>query len=437
MKRLIKNGLIVTMNKKRDVFQGDILVEGNKITRIEDKITDVQGSVEITDAADQFVIPGLIQAHTHLVQTLMRGEADDLALLSWLKKKIWPFEAALTAEAVSASARFGVLEMQKNGTTSILDMGTVRHTNALLEAVENTGIRYWGGKCLMDRKEGSGPLFQKTKDALKETEDLLSEWKSRDDLVNYVLCPRFALSCTTEMMEAVADLQRERHAIVHIHASENLDEIAQVKKMTGKRNIEYLNHVKLLNPKTAVVHCVHLHDKELDLMAKTKTPMVHCPSSNLKLGSGIAPIEKYRKRKLKIGLGGDGAPCNNMMDPFKEMHLAALLQKPAFGPEASPARFALELATVGGAQVLGRESEIGSLEIGKLADIVTVDRSHPAVYTVTDPYSALVYSCTGRDVKNVFINGKLIIRNRVFQLMEEELVKTAALEQKKKVLATI
>lgn len=437
MKRLIRNGIIVTMNKKRDVLTGDILIDGNKISKIEKRIADVQGPVEITDATDQFVIPGLIQAHTHLVQTLLRGEADDLSLLSWLKKKVWPFEAAHTADSVHASARFGILEMQKNGTTSILDMGTTRHTNSLLEGVENTGMRYWGGKCLMDRKEGSGPLYEKTKDALKETEDLLSHWQNKHELVNYVLCPRFALSCTQEMMEAVAALQKEQRTIVHIHASENLDEIAQVKKLTGKRNIDYLHHVKLLNPKTAVVHCVHMNEKEINLMAKTKTPMVHCPSSNLKLGSGIAPIELYRKKKLKIGLGADGTPCNNMMDPFKEMHLAALLQKPAFGPEAMPAERALEMATIGGAQVLGFEDQIGSIEVGKFADIVTIDRSHPAVYTVEDPYSAIVYSCTGRDVQNVFINGRLIIRNRVFQVLDEELVKVRALEEKKKVLKTI
>ncbi|HEX4924303.1 MAG TPA: amidohydrolase family protein, partial [Bdellovibrionales bacterium] len=264
-----------------------------------------------------------------------------------------------------------------------------------------------------------------------------SHWKGRHELVNYVLCPRFALSCTRDMMDAVSNLQKERKAIVHIHASENLDEIAQVKKLTGKRNIDYLHQVKLLNPHTAVVHGVHMNDKEIDLLAKTKTPLVHCPSSNLKLGSGIAPIQKYLKKKLKIGLGADGAPCNNMMDPFKEMHLAALLQKPFFGPEALPARVALEMATLGGARVLGMEDQIGSIEAGKLADIVTVDRSHPAVYTVADPYSALVYSCTGRDVKNVFINGRMIIRNRVFQILDEELVKTQALEQKNQVLSRI
>ncbi|HEX4924973.1 MAG TPA: amidohydrolase family protein, partial [Bdellovibrionales bacterium] len=177
MKRLIRNGIIVTMNKKRDVLTGDILIENNRISKVAPKIDGVTGPVEITDATDQFVIPGLIQAHTHLVQTLLRGEADDLLLLAWLKKKVWPFEAAHDEASIQASARFGILEMQKNGTTSILDMGTTRHTGALLEAVEKTGMRYWGGKCLMDRKDGSGPLFEKTKHALNETESLLSHWK--------------------------------------------------------------------------------------------------------------------------------------------------------------------------------------------------------------------------------------------------------------------
>jgi 5-methylthioadenosine/S-adenosylhomocysteine deaminase len=437
MKRIIKNGTIVTLNKSRDIIRGSILIDGNRIVKVADNLGMIQGSVEVIDASDQFVIPGLIQAHTHLVQTLLRGEADDLALLDWLKKKVWPFEAAHTEESIVASTKLGVLEMQKNGTTSILDMGTTKHTSALIDTVARTGIRYWGGKCLMDRKEGSGPLYEKTALALKDTELLIKDWNGKQELINYVLCPRFAISCSEELLEAVADIQKRLGLLVHVHASENKDEIAQVKKMTGLRNIDYLNHMKLLNHRTAVIHAVHLHAKELDLMAKTKTPMVHCPSSNLKLGSGIAPIEAYRKKKIKTGLGSDGAPCNNMMDMFKEMHLAALLQKPEFGPRALPARVALEMATLGGAQVLGREKDLGSIEEGKLADIVTVDRSHPSVYTVADPYSALVYSCTGRDVTNVIINGKLIIRNRVAQLLDEELVKAQALEQKKQVLSRI
>ncbi len=434
MKLLIKNGIIVQHSRQKDFSPGDILVENGRIKEISLVSIDPRGA-QVIDATDQFVVPGFIQAHTHLVQTLFRGEADDLSLISWLQKKVWPMEAAHTSESIKASAHFGVLEMQLNGTTSILDMATVKHTQSLFEGVADTGIRYWGGKCLMDKK--GGPLAESTEAAINETLDLMDEWKNKNPLMHYALCPRFVVSCTEGLLREVAEIQKDHKCIVHVHASESKEEIHLVKKLTKMNNVTYLNKLKLLNPRTAIVHGVHLTDGELNSMVKTKTPLVHCPSSNMKLASGLAPITKYLKKKLKIGLGGDGAPCNNCMDPFKEMHLAAILQKPVFGPEALPARTAFELATLGGARVLGMEKDLGTLEVGKIADIVTVDRSHPSVYTVSDPFSALVYSCNGRDVRNVVIDGKVVVSERQHQLLDGERVKRVALEEKQKLLQRV
>lgn len=436
MNILIRNGLIVTMNPKREVFHGDVLIEGNRIREVAPKIEPKSRPIEIYEAAGQIVIPGLIQAHTHLVQTLFRGEADDLSLLDWLKKRVWPMEAAHDEASIRASAEFGVLEMMKLGTTSILDMGTVRHTDPLFDAVQKTGIRYWGGKCLMDAKPRSGPLWEPTKDAIRETEQLIKAWHRKTDLLHYAICPRFAVSCTKELLEMAVQMQKSHDCLIHTHASESLDEIKLVKKLTGRSNVDYLDRVGVLNSRSVIVHGVHLTKKEIGLMKKTRAGLTHCPSSNLKLGSGIAPIQAYKKAGLKkIGLGADGAPCNNIMDPFKEMHLAALLQKPFFGPRALPAREALELATLGGARVLGMEKELGSLEPGKLADLVLVERTHPSAITVSDPYSALVYSCSGRDVKNVIVNGRWLVRDRHFKFLDEEQIISRALEQKKALLA--
>jgi cytosine/adenosine deaminase-related metal-dependent hydrolase len=165
-----------------------------------------------------------------------------------------------------------------------------------------------------------------------------------------------------------------------------------------------------------------MSEKEQQMMLRAGAPLVHCPASNLKLASGIAPIEEYYRKGLKIGLGCDGAPCNNTMDPFIEARLCALIQKPKFGPTALPATVSFELATLGGARVLGAEDRLGSLEPGKLADVVVVDRSHPSVYTVADPYSALVYSCTGRDVTDVIVNGRVVVRDREHQIFEQSKV---------------
>ncbi len=434
MSLLIKNGLIVTMNAKRDVIQGDLLIEGTKISRIAKKITPTKKPTRTIDATDKFVVPGLIQAHVHLCQILFRGDADDLSLLEWLGKKIWPMEHAHTKKSLVASAQLGILEMHKLGTTSILDMGTVHHTHEMLEAVESSGMRYWGGKCLMDAKERSGPLFENTEDALLETGDLISEWHARSQLINYALCPRFAVSCTEEILLECSVLQKEHQLLVHTHASESLEELDLIRKLTGLGNIEYFAKLNMLNPRTVIVHGVHMSEKELQMMLDSGAPLVHCPSSNLKLASGIAPIHMYHQRHLKMGLGCDGAPCNNTMDPFIEARLCALIQKPKYGPTALPATVAFELATLGGARVLGKESELGSLEIGKLADVTIVDRSHPSVYTVTDPYSALVYSCTGRDVTDVIVNGQLVVKNGEHTLLDEDRILKAARKEKTSLL---
>ena len=429
-KILIKNGTLVTMDANSRILVGDLLVENGVIKALAKEISP-RGDEQIVDAKGKFVIPGLIQVHTHLCQVLFRGYADDLNLLDWLKTRIWPLEKAHNAKSLRASADLGLLEMQLLGTTAILDMGTVSHTADMFESVKQSQMRYWGGKCLMDRKSSSGPLYEETKVSLKEMDQLIEKYHQSTDRLHYAICPRFAISCTEKILKESADRQKSLGLLVHTHASESKEEIAVVKKRTGKDNVAYFDHLGLLNSKTVIVHGVHLTKKEVRRMVATKTPLVHCPSSNLKLASGIAPIHSYDKAGLKIGLGSDGAPCNNSMDPFMEMRLAALLQKPFFGPEALPAQKALELATIGGAKVLNMEEKLGSLEENKLADIVIVDRSHPSVYTVENPYSALVYSCSGRDVNDVMIGGQWVVRNKKSEIFDEnEILKTAEKERK-------
>jgi 5-methylthioadenosine/S-adenosylhomocysteine deaminase len=421
-KVLVRGGLIVTMNASRTVVEGDVTIEDGLIRSVGERVAGRHSFDRVIDARGQFVIPGLIQAHTHLCQALFRGQADDLALLDWLRERIWPMENAHTPSSIRASALIGCLEMQTSGTTAILDMGTVRHTRDLLEAVSETGIRYWGGKCLMDYRECSGPLYEPTAAALRETEELVREWQDKHPLIRYALCPRFVVSCTDEILEATAGLREQFGLLVHTHASENRDEIELVRQRTGRANIDYLDDVRLLGRNTVIAHGIHVSEGEIRKVAKAGSSVVHCPSSNLKLGSGIARIHHYLKKRVNVALGADGAACSNMMDPFMEMRLAALLQKPLEDPRALPAQQALELATLGGARALGMEDRLGSLEPGKFADVVTVDRSHPSVATVTDPYSALVYSCTGRDVRHVLVGGGVVVHNGQHQKLDHQAV---------------
>lgn len=419
------------MNLREEILAHDLRIEGERIAEIGKNLSSKAGD-EILDVRDHLVIPGFIQVHTHLCQTLFRGFADDLELLDWLKKRIWPMESGHTPESLAASARLGLLEMQLLGTTTILDMGTVHHTESLLATAEESGIRYHGGKCLMDLKSASGPLYEPTDKALRESEHLIEKWKDKSKLMTYALCPRFVISCTEKLLRWCGHMQKEHGFLIHTHAAESKEEIALVKKRTGLNNVDYLDHLGLLKDKTVVVHGVHITKAELKKMVRQKTPLVHCPSSNLKLASGIAPIETYRRQGLHIGLGSDGAPCNNTMDPFLEMRLAALLQKPRFGPEALPAKVALDLATRGGARVLGRERDLGTLEVGKFADITVVDRTHPSVATVSNPYSALVYSCSGRDVRHVITHGRQTVIDRQHWLWDHNDVITTARQERER-----
>jgi 5-methylthioadenosine/S-adenosylhomocysteine deaminase len=423
---LIRGGQIVTMNSKRQVLDGaDIRFRDGFIVEI-GKDLKADPRDQVVDASDCFVIPGLIQTHTHLVQTLFRGMADDLELLDWLKKKIWPFESKHTEASIRASAAIGLMEMQLGGTTSILDMGTVRlHEHVFAEA-ERSGMRYWGGNCLMDLKNASGPLYRKTDEQLKYSEELIQEWHGKTSLIQYAVSPRFVISCTDKMLKAARALQEKHKLMFHTHASENKTEVQLVKKRTGLGNVAFLKKIGCLHERSVIAHGIHLTSAEIGMMVKHKAGLAHCPSSNLKLASGIARIALYKSKGMKIGLGSDGAPCNNSMDAFIEMRLAALLQKPLMGPTALPAREAFELATVGGAKVMNAEDKIGSLELGKRADVVVVRRDHASVATVQDPYSALVYSCLGRDVRDVWIDGKLIVRDGKHRIFDQDRVVSEA-----------
>jgi 5-methylthioadenosine/S-adenosylhomocysteine deaminase len=247
--------------------------------------------------------------------------------------------------------------------------------------------------------------------------------------VRCCFAPRFAVSCTRALLERVAQLSRERGLIVHTHASENLTEIEMVRQETGMRNIEYLASLGLAAPHVALAHCVHLNEDELRLLARTGTHVLHCPSSNLKLGSGIAPVKDMLARGINVSLGADGAACNNRLDMFTEMRSAALLQKVVHGADALPARRVLRMATIDGARALGLENEIGSLEAGKRADvaIVALDRLHTTPHP--DVVSTLVYAAEAGDVRTVLIDGRIVLRDGELTTLDAREVVTEATQE--------
>jgi 5-methylthioadenosine/S-adenosylhomocysteine deaminase len=376
-------------------------------------------------------LPGLIHTHVHLCQVLFRNHAEDRALLPWLKERIWPLEAAHDPATLRTSVLLGLAELLKSGATAALDMGTVHHHDAVFEAARDVGFRLTSGKAMMDAGEGvPDGLRETTAQALEESDRLASKWEGAvGGLLAYAYAPRFVPSCSPALLDGVA-ARIAAGGRLHTHGSENPDEVALVKRTTGLDNIAYLGKLGLLSPRSTIAHAVHLADAEIDLLAERGVSVAHCPSANLKLASGIADVVTLRRRRVNVGLGGDGAPCNNNLDLWREMKLAGLLPRLRHGPAALPAMSVLEMATVNGARALGRERQIGSLELGKRADFIVVDLQRAHVQPVgTDPdtlATALVYASQASDVRHVYVDGQPAVRDgRLVRIDEASLIEDA------------
>jgi len=407
------------MDERNAVVAGDLLIRDGRIASIgepglaADLVIDAEGCA---------VLPGFVQTHIHLCQTIFRGAADDLPLLDWLKKRVWPMEAAHDAASIKASARLGVAELIKGGTTCALTMETVNHTEEVFRVVEQSGFRATVGKCMMDKGDDvPAALHENTDASIDQSLALIAAWHGKaQGRIRYCFAPRFALSCTGELLARVGKLANEHGVMVHTHASENRNECGLVESETGLRNVNYLHSLGLSGRHVVLAHCVHLDATEFQILVNTQTNVAHCPSSNLKLGSGIAEITSMLDQGISVSLGADGAACNNRLDMFTEMRTMALLQKAMHGPEVIPARQALRIATIEGAKALGLEKEIGSLVIGKRADVAVVklDGLH-STPGLSDPISALVYSAQTSDVQSVVIDGQVVMRDRELLTLDE------------------
>jgi 5-methylthioadenosine/S-adenosylhomocysteine deaminase len=436
---LIRGGTLVRCDRAGTVGGGDLLIEGTRIRQV-GKVdprgsTTKKSAIHVIDATGCAVIPGFVQGHVHLCQVLFRGMADDLPLLDWLKQRIWPFEAAHDDASLSASAELGLLEMMLAGTTTILDMGTVHGYDVVFEACRKAGMRVFGGKTMMDAgADVPKRLRETTKGSLKEADRLRASWDGKDDgMLRYAYAPRFILSCTEKLFRETS----ERGANLHTHVSEHPVERKTVEKLLGKSDFAKLREWGFKGPRTVLAHGVQLTDAEMKQAGKDGTRITHCPSANLKLGSGIARVHAMRKAGIVVALGADGAPCNNNLDPWVEMRHAALLAK-TLSPEAItqlPAREAFAIATIEGAKALGIDGETGSLEAGKRADVVVVRLDGPHVEPGGDPFSRLVYACTSRDVEHVVANGELVVWKGEHMRLDREMVLAKARAEAKKLSA--
>jgi cytosine/adenosine deaminase-related metal-dependent hydrolase len=414
---MILSGTVVA-DSSTVIRDGSVVVADSRIEAVGEREKLLDLYPDHTRKEYDVLMPGLVGGHVHSVQSLGRGIADDTELLDWLFDYVLPMEASLTGDEMETAAKLGYLELIETGTTTAIDHLSVGHADRAFEAAGEMGLRGAIGKVLMDRRSPEG-LLEDTDRALSETERLVRQYhRSYDDRIRYAITPRFAVSCTEECLRGVREIADAHDDVrIHTHASENRSKIETVEEDTGMRNIRWLDEVGLTGEDVVLAHCVWTDESERKILAETGTHVTHCPTSNMKLASGVAPIVDYLDRGINVALGSDGPPCNNTLDPFTEMRQASLLQKVEhLSPTATPAKTIFDMATINGAKAAGFEC-VGKLQEGWRADIIGIRTDITRATPLHDLLSHLVFAAHGDDVVFTMVDGTV--------LMEDGEVKTA------------
>lgn len=369
----------------------------------------------VIEAVDKVALPGLVNAHTHAAMALLRSYADDLPLKEWLEKKIWPREARLTREDIYWGTKLALLEMIRTGTTTFADM--YFHMDAVAEAVVEAGLRGCLSQGLIGLQDGDGGR-------LTTGVSLVKEWQGAGDgRITPMLGPHAPYTCPPEYLIKVADTAAGLGVGLHIHLAETKGEVADIQSRYGATPIALANRLGLFELPVLAAHCVHLTTEDISILAEKKVGVAHCPESNLKLASGVAPVKAMLSAGVNVAIGTDGAASNNNLDMVGEMRTCALLAKGISGdPTAVPAHQALVMATINGARALGLEKEIGTLEAGKKADLILVNKRLPHMMPSHNVEADIVYAASGNDVDTVIVNGKILMsRGEVKTLDVEEI----------------
>ena len=425
---LIHGGTLVCMDAARTVTRGDLLVAGGRIVALGSAVPAALAALpdgraaERFDASGSLVLPGFVHAHLHLCQTLFRGLAEHSDLLRWLREAIWPLEAAHTDASLAASVKLGACELVAGGVTCVNDMGTVHHSDALGQALAETGLRAVFGPALMDQGERVPPrLLEGADGALASALGVADRWHGAEEgRLRVSLAPRFILSCSEGLWRDVTEASRERGLLVHTHLAESPTEGGEVKAAVGSHAAPYFAKQGVLSPRFVGAHGVWLDDDEIALFKRANAALVHCPGSNLKLGSGLADVRAWKRAGVRRGLGSDGGACNNRLDSFAEMALAAGLARVVHRDDPLNAQDIVALATCDGAEALGLAGEVGSLEAGKQADVavVRIDRLHHAPFAERDVYTALVHAARDTDVRLTAVQGRVLYRDGTHTTLE-------------------
>ena len=429
---IIEGGILLTMVQGEKPLQpATLLIKGDTIQGIltsGEERSSFKGA-QVLDATDSIIMPGLVNAHGHTAMTLFRGLADDLPLKQWLFEKIFPAEAThLSEETVYWGALLGCLEMIASGTTTVSDGYFFQDATA--RAFQKAGLRALIAQGVIDFP---APGVPDPTQNLAVGKAFIERWEHVSELIRPGLFCHSLTTCSDKTLQEAMELSQEFSLPLQIHLSETKEEVEEVIRRVGKRPVLHLDHLGLLNESLVGVHAVHLEDEEIRLLARNKVRIVHSPESNMKLASGMARVTEILNKGLVVGLGTDGCASNNNLDLFKEMDMATKLSKVrTLDPVSLGAAAVLNMATVWGAKVLGLEKEIGTLEVGKKADIITVDLGKPHLVPLYNPMSMIVYAASGSDVKDVIVNGRVLMKDRAFTTLhaEEVMAKVREISEK-------
>jgi 5-methylthioadenosine/S-adenosylhomocysteine deaminase len=417
---IVRGQYLITMNKKEQIIEnGAVVVKDGRIADIgefSEILKKYKEQIPVYGNSHSALMPGFINTHTHAAMVLFRGIADDLPLKQWLTEHIWPREAKfLSEEFVYDGTLLACIEMLKSGTTTFNDM--YFFTESIAKAAKDAGIRAVIGQGVLDFPTASG---RGADDYLKKAAEFIEKYLN-DGLIVPAVAPHAIYTCSRETLLKSKELALKNNVPMHIHLSETFQEVEECIKKHGKRPVKYLLDIGFLEGKITTAHSVWLDNGEIEIMAKHNVGVSHCIESNLKLSSGIAPVAKMIRKGVKVSMGTDGAASNNNLDLLEEISIAAKVQKGITAdPTVLDVKTCMKMLTIWAAEGLGLENEIGSIEVGKKADMILMNLRKPHLQPIYDIYSTIIYSAKASDIEDVFVNGVPVILNGRAQFIDED-----------------
>ena len=415
---IISGSYLLPDSRQKNVLKdGAVAISQNTITAIgagKDILAEFAAERHLhTDYG--LIMPGLVNTHTHAAMACFRGLADDLPLMTWLEEHIFPVEARWTPEMIYQSTLLSLAEMIKSGTTSFCDM--YLFSKEVARATAESGMRAWIGEVIYDFPS---PCYGDLENGFSYVEDLFAQYANHP-LITITADPHSVYTCSPNLLTRLGKVAQNHNSLYVTHLSENESEVNTCKERYGCSPVEHLRQLELLGPKTLAAHCVMLNDQEIELLAKQDVKVSHCQESNMKLASGTAPVVKMIAAGIVVGIGTDGAASNNDVDMFGEMNTVAKIHKVArMDATAMSAEQTLHAATLGGARALGAEEQIGTLEVGKRADMIVLNMNQPHLTPLYNIPSHMVYAARGADVIHSIINGQVVMENRILQSLDED-----------------